>query len=156
MRKAISVAMCSLAMLSSSCASPEKNEVLSQEQYIKGLELWKKNGPLNPHDYRKLDTCESIRINNPKSEADKNIALQDFRPFVIWGFVGRVTAPGILCSPQGWIYPFRGGKLITDMPTCGNASGTFSNLSEEEMIAYNRRLAKNEVFQRLTGCKPDR
>ena len=109
-------------------------------------------GPLNPDGLPRIAMCEKIPLDDPVAEAKSNIARRDRRPFTVYGFtVGEV--PGVFCPNGDYRMESRGGLFVSDIPdACGAYS--FANASPEAMERYNRILAADPEFQKITGCRP--
>ncbi|MEO0698604.1 MAG: hypothetical protein AAFY81_02675 [Pseudomonadota bacterium] len=107
---------------------------------------------LNPKGLPGIPTCKKIDLSDPQALAKANIAKQDRRPFMIYGFT-RGTAPGIFCPSGEYTMDRLGGTFVSDIPdACGAHS--FSNAEPEAMTEYNRILAADSAFQKITGCRP--
>ena len=108
--------------------------------------------PLNPHRFPALATCQSIALADPAKEARVNIAKGDLRPFAVYGFTqGNIL--GVYCPSQRYPMDYRGGTFVSDVPdACGH--NVFSNARPDRMEAYNRVLAADPRFQKITGCRP--
>jgi hypothetical protein len=108
--------------------------------------------PLNPHRFPALATCQSVALTDPAKEARANIAKGDLRPFAVYGFTqGNIL--GVYCPSRRYPLDYRGGTFVSDVPdACGH--NVFSNAPPDRMEAYNRVLAVDPRFQKLTGCRP--
>lgn len=115
-----------------------------------GLRESKTSG-LNPHGFAGAAACEAISIDDPVAEATANIAKGDRRPFTVHGFTPG-DVPGVYCASGNYRLEGRGGTFVSDMPdACG--SPIFSHVPAETMAAYNRVLASDPQFQKITGCR---
>ena len=107
---------------------------------------------LNPHGFARAAACEAIVMEDPGAEAKANIAKGDRRPFTVHGFTPG-DVPGVYCASGNYRLESRGGTFVSDMPdACG--SHAFSQAPAETMKAYNRVLASDAQFQKITGCRP--
>lgn len=113
---------------------------------------------LNRNNYPKLASCQSTQLDHPEAEAKANIARGDLRPFAVFGFTPG-DIPGVFCPSGNYRtdgrdgIDSRGGTFVSDVPdACGSHS--FSNAPRNRMEAYNRTLAADRRFQKITGCRP--
>ena len=107
---------------------------------------------LNPHGLSRVAVCESIVIEDPAAEARANIAKEDRRPYMVYGFTPG-DVPGVYCASGNYRMEGRVGIFVSDLPdACGGY--VFSNASPDKMQAYNRVLASDAAFQKITGCRP--
>lgn len=107
---------------------------------------------LNPNGYPPIAACQAVPLENPIAEAKASIARSDLRPFTIYGFT-PAAVPGIFCPSGRYGMESRGGTFVSDMPdACGGNS--FSAAPPERMESFNRTLAADSHFQKITGCRP--
>jgi len=99
-----------------------------------------------------LPTCERITLTDPASLAKANIAKGDRRPFTVFGFTQN-DVPGVFCPSGDYDMQSRGGTFVSDMPdACGAMVASVAD--PKQMLIYNRTLAADPEFQRITQCRP--
>ncbi len=117
-----------------------------------GQPLGQQAGSLNPNGFPQIAACKTIALDDPAGAAKANIAKGDLRPFTVYGFTSGDVS-GVFCPSGNYRLESRGGTFVSDMPdACGSHS--FSNAAADRMETYNRTLAADPRFQKVSGCRP--